>query len=147
MKNLFKKIVILVVSVTILLIPTSTVLAASTPVVIYNNNGVTFYEYQPDRLHLASDTTHFFLNALTNTYTWSVPAGKSMYFSFVFDEDSATVFSSVIASDGSGCTNTLTSNTHSFSYRFPIKSYDVTYQFAFSSLSDITIRSYCTAIQ
>ena len=58
MKKKLKKLMVLTLVAAIFIMPASTALAASDPVVVYDSDEATFIDYLPDPLHVAGGGYH-----------------------------------------------------------------------------------------
>lgn len=91
MKKLFKRIAVLLCIVTLFNIPT-TALAASAPVLTFNDSGFIVYEYQPEPYYLPIKGIYDFMNyGVTSDGQWKVPAGNPFHFFFSYEESTMDV--------------------------------------------------------
>ncbi len=81
MKKYFKKITVLLFASILFIMPATTALAASVPVLIYSDGSSKMFAYQPDPYHLAANRS-VILQDTTNAQLWFVPAGHAFFTEF-----------------------------------------------------------------
>ena len=120
MKKKLKKLMVLTWVAAIFIMPASTALAASDPVVLYDSDEATFIDYLPDPLHVAGGGYHpVLLKDLTESSgDWYVPVGKSFNFTFWTQEPNTTV--RIIIYKNSSIVSDYVSSSTVYGYSFDI---------------------------
>lgn len=92
MKKMLKKIMVLVVAATLFVMPASTALAASNPVVIFDDDDLTFITYQPDPYFLEGGHSLILADITNSDGWWDVPAGKYFRLQLTLDGNVSGTF-------------------------------------------------------
>lgn len=149
MKKLFKRIAILICIVTLFNLPISTLAASPTPVLIFADEQVKFFHYQPAPYYSPKNTGIQLRDLSHPSGLWEVPAGNGFRFYcnllgtgevtqiIILDRNSNQVYNEVSIS-------TATSPTHEVT--LPPATRDEAYYIVVAAVSDINITGYMGAI-
>lgn len=147
MKRILKKIIVLVCVATLLVMPASTALAAtSTPVLVINYDGVKYFDYQPDFVLNAFTTTG--LDDTTNPIgwggcPWTVTAGKTFRVQITTVETNTSLQVLIISPTNGLMYNQILSTTNGgFMIDLPIASNDSYLVWVTAQYTPVTIRGY-----
>jgi hypothetical protein len=148
MKKMLRKIMVLALAATLFVMPASTALAASQPVVLNDADGNTLIGFQPDPLSLQGGGSNFwFLDDITSTdLNWYVPAGKSFNFQ-IFTNEANTTTRIQIFRNGTKVSDYVSSSTsYGYSFRNAPESNDVSWSFCICPYTDMTIAYYAGSV-
>ena len=142
MKKMLRKILVLALATTIFIMPASTVLAASNPVVYGAGTDYISIEFEPDPLHLQPGIGFELSNFAESTHDWYVSAGKGFYIS-IFTTEASTTARIQVYKNGSLIQDGVTSSTmHAYEYRYAPTSVANRYRVVLTALTDMHIESY-----
>lgn len=148
MKKILRRIAVLVFIATLFVMPSTTALAASTPVVEFDSDGFTSILYQPDPLFIAGGGSNVqVLSDIRNTTgTWYVPAGKTCYFAF-FTSEVNTTFRFVMYKNGVYVSDYVyTSTMNGKQFNITPEGSNNYWTFIIIPYSDLTLKSYAAYI-
>ncbi|MDF2608893.1 MAG: hypothetical protein K0R92_367 [Lachnospiraceae bacterium] len=78
MKKLFRKFTVLFLAIALIAMPTTTALAAGTPILIYSSSDGKMYEFPPSDNLLVSNSIAYLADVVSSTgLYWEIPAGKT----------------------------------------------------------------------
>jgi hypothetical protein len=144
MKKMLRKIVVLVCVATLFVMPASTALAASAPVVIYDADGLTMIEFQPDPLYIPGGGMNtYFLDDMSNpSGTWYVPAGKNFNFEFMIGANTSATAKIQIFKNDVLVSSYVSSATEAFYFHITPEGTNNNWRFAITAYTNMNIDLY-----
>lgn len=144
MKKILRRIFVIALAATLFVMPTSTALAASTPVATYDADGLTMIDFQPDDLFVSGggSNAYTFRDVTDATGNWYVTAGKTFSFQVVTKPLNTTT-RIVIFKNGVLMSDYVSSSSTS-GYRFDITPEGTNnyWTFVFLPYTDMTFSGY-----
>ncbi len=142
MKKMLQRILVLALAATIFVMPASTVLAASNPVVVYKADDCIIINFEPDPMYLSPGYGFDFPNYADATRDWYVPAGKKLVFQ-VFTSEPNTTVRAQIYKNGNLIQDTATWSTiYGYIFEYAPESVDNRYTFVLTALADMHLIGY-----
>ncbi len=145
MKKIFKKVTVLALVIVLFLAPSTTVFAASQPVLYYTTDECKMYEYQPDPYFVSGGSLHLLQDTATSHGGWNIKAGKAFYPHFFLTDSDMTVRIIVISVNKGIIYDELftsTANVTGTTISIPAQATDDTYFFSFNALSNVYVEKY-----
>lgn len=148
MKNMLKKIMVLVVAATLFVMPASTAYAEIIPVCTAYNANAAAYEYQPGPYIMRGDGHSILVhNYMNPTQKWNVKAGEEFIFAIFFNPDLGPQTGKLIIADNNGYTVatsqfTTSANWSTCQITIPPLTTDQNYTIALTSYTYMYIDSY-----
>jgi hypothetical protein len=148
MKNILKKIVILALVATMTVMPSATVLAASTATPIVYTDTIKYYDFRPDAYILGTGQTLYLDDRIGSTDgCWQVPAFKNFNFKIDF-QNGGSYRLIVIKTTGNDVEiiNETIPGGIGYSFGIPMSINAETYKILIIGIDSKTVYGYCGTI-